>query len=90
MIVYLNAFEMTPTNKGEQRKNPKPASNIFQVVWPSLSEPESPFPYNQVPMARSTSYVKNISDDYLPDRLSKQFIRALITYLHSVTQSSTH
>jgi len=80
---------MTPT-KGEHRKNPKTADGVFQAVQVSLSEPEPAFPYDQVPMASGTSNVKNTHDNYLPDRLSEQFIQALITYLHSGTQWSMH
>lgn len=81
---------MTQTNKDKQRKDPITASGIFQVVQISFSEPEPAFPYNQVPMARSNSYVKTTGDDSLSGKLSKQFIQALITYLHSVTQWSMH
>lgn len=63
MTAYLNAFELTPTNQKEQRKNPKTANGIFQVVQLSLSlsEPEPASPRDEVSIAGSTSDVKNTS-----------------------------
>lgn len=84
-LAYLNAFELTPTKQSERRKNPKTAHGIFQVVQLSPSEPEPASPYDQVPMAGSTSDVKNTSDDWTMD-----YENNLHTYLHRVTQWRMH
>lgn len=60
-------------------KEPQNCTWHFQVLTGTSLRTNWFFLYKPVPTARSTSYLENTGEDYLPDRLSRPLLQALIT-----------